>query len=325
MSPNVSSSSCLSGILRSPFPNPLDMPSFDTAQEKRQPSFGIASDAAPAREPFERIPLLRARLPNCAVESDDLPDSDGHESFDCYGTTPTHIHALHDRMRSGSMTPEPPFRRSSSSAVTSREFGVLNGETVHIYTLTNGSGMSVSVITYGATIWKLHANDRGGILQDVVCGFDTLEEYTQSDLALGALCVGRPAGGLDGFHRVIWRVVEDDTNFNEAFVRLQHASAADGAELTLELTIILTRYECGGHCAQRDGYCTTFVRRLCWLMATSWSSTRRSALVVIVVMLYFVRYLLKCCILCVCGWQARRVDPRVLGEERARHTILVEE
>ena len=112
--------------------------------------------------------------------------------------------------------------------------------------------MSVSVITYGATIWKLHANDRGGILQDVVCGFDTLEEYTQSDLALGALCVGRPAGGaagdatlFDGFHRVIWRVADEGTDFNEGFVRLQHVSGVDGAELTMELTITLTGYVTG--------------------------------------------------------------------------------
>ena len=140
----------------------------------------------------------------------------------------------------------------SSCAVAITEFGVLNGETVHTYTLTNGSGMSVSVITYGATIWKLLVKDRGGIPEDVVCGFDTLEEYTQSDLALGALCVGRPASGaagdatlFDGFHRVIWRVVDEGTDFNEGFVRLQHVSGVDGAELTMELTITLTGYVTG--------------------------------------------------------------------------------
>jgi hypothetical protein len=168
--------------------------------------------------------------------------------------------------------------------------------------------MSVSVITYGATIWKLLVKDRGGIPEDVVCGFDTLEEYTQSDLALGALCVGRPASGaagdatlFDGFHRVIWRVVDEGTDFNEGFVRLQHVSGVDGAELTMELTITLTGYVTG-HSAYY-AVATRWTLRRAGLVAQQYDqfgpSNRRTALLVVVV--FWIGYsVLQRCVLCHC-------------------------
>jgi hypothetical protein len=230
-------------------PKDLRRPSFpDMPYDEEVPALsGSVPSVACFDGPFERTPP-RACRSNLAEDS---PDSEGG---DCSGMTPTHIQSLRDRMMSGPMTPMTPVtpngRSSISSCIlSSSDFGVLNGETVQEYILTNCSGVSASVITYGATLTKLLVKDRGGIPEDVVCGFETLEQYTRSDLALGALCVSRAGAGvhdaawLNGLDRVIWRVVDEGTDFNEAFVRLRHVSVdTDGAELAIELSVALTGY-----------------------------------------------------------------------------------
>ncbi|MDF2858072.1 MAG: galactose-epimerase [Neobacillus sp.] len=101
------------------------------------------------------------------------------------------------------------------------------------YTLTNNSGMSVSVLNYGGIITKIIVPDRNGILENVVLGYRDYQEYNQNPNYFGAL-IGRVAGriqgasfelgnrtynlatnngnnhlhgGPEGFHQVIWEVV----------------------------------------------------------------------------------------------------------------------
>src|ERR1700735_5305174 len=58
-------------------------------------------------------------------------------------------------------------------SISKRIFGKIpHGPVVTLYTLTNKSGMSVSIMDYGATIVNLLAPDRAGKLDDVVLGFD---------------------------------------------------------------------------------------------------------------------------------------------------------
>jgi aldose 1-epimerase len=100
------------------------------------------------------------------------------------------------------------------------------------YTLTNDSGMSVSVLNYGGIITKMIVPDRNGILENVVLGYRDYQEYKQNPNYFGAL-IGRVAGriqgasfelenktyslaanngknhlhgGPEGFHQVIWDV-----------------------------------------------------------------------------------------------------------------------
>ncbi|MBQ9860421.1 MAG: galactose mutarotase [Clostridia bacterium] len=71
-------------------------------------------------------------------------------------------------------------------SVTVYPFGHMpDGRTVDKVTLTNGSGTSVSVLTYGATVQSLFFDDK-----DIVLGFDTLDSYFTSDAYIGAT-VGR--------------------------------------------------------------------------------------------------------------------------------------
>ncbi len=60
-------------------------------------------------------------------------------------------------------------------------FGTLqNGTEVYSYTLSNGKGLEVSFINYGAAINSLVVTGKNGEKTDVVLGFDTLEGYTES-------------------------------------------------------------------------------------------------------------------------------------------------
>ncbi|MDQ3920560.1 MAG: galactose mutarotase, partial [Acidobacteriota bacterium] len=104
------------------------------------------------------------------------------------------------------------------------------GEDVDIYTLTNRKGAEARVITYGGAVVSLKVPDRYGHLEDVVLGFDRLEDYERQPDYLGAL-IGRYAnriargrfkldgveyrlaandppnhlhGGVRGFDKVVW-------------------------------------------------------------------------------------------------------------------------
>ncbi|WP_409628449.1 aldose epimerase family protein [Gilvirhabdus luticola] len=65
-----------------------------------------------------------------------------------------------------------------------------NGQTVELYKLKNTHGMEVEVITYGGIITSLKVPDKVGQIEDVVLGYDTLQQYIQSNPFFGAL-IGR--------------------------------------------------------------------------------------------------------------------------------------
>lgn len=105
---------------------------------------------------------------------------------------------------------------------------------VKLYTLKNKNGMSVEVTNYGTKIIRVMAPDKNGKLEDVVQGFDTLQENIDKEPYFGATC-GRFAnrikngkftldgveytlaqnnggnalhGGIKGFNAQVWDVVE---------------------------------------------------------------------------------------------------------------------
>lgn len=62
--------------------------------------------------------------------------------------------------------------------VVKEKFGTTKtGEEVYLYTLKNKNGMEVKLTNYGAAVVNLFVPDKDGKLDDVVLGFDTLEEY----------------------------------------------------------------------------------------------------------------------------------------------------
>jgi aldose 1-epimerase len=84
------------------------------------------------------------------------------------------------------------------SSVERRHFGILpSGQPVDEYKLNNRAGAEASVITYGATLRRLTVPDRHGTYDDVVLGFDSLEEYLRRHPFFGAT-IGRVAGRITG-------------------------------------------------------------------------------------------------------------------------------
>lgn len=49
------------------------------------------------------------------------------------------------------------------------------GETVRRFTFSNDDGVSVQVITYGATVTSIRCPDKYGNIADIALGFDELE------------------------------------------------------------------------------------------------------------------------------------------------------
>ncbi|WP_144555348.1 aldose epimerase family protein [Bacillus sp. X1(2014)] len=134
------------------------------------------------------------------------------------------------------------------------KFAELEGQTITTFTMINDQGMEVSTIDYGCTITKILVPDRNGTLENVVLGFDTIEEYQQHSPYFGAV-VGRHAGrianaeftldgttyhlaknnydnhlhgGIKGFDKVIWdtEVIEEKDSMALVFTYL----SKDGEE-----------------------------------------------------------------------------------------------
>src|SRR5690349_16977584 len=71
------------------------------------------------------------------------------------------------------------------------------GQAVDIYTLSNAKDMKIKIITYGGIVTELHVPDRNGKVEDVVLGFDNLDDYLKSHPYFGAIC-GRVANRIAG-------------------------------------------------------------------------------------------------------------------------------
>lgn len=82
-------------------------------------------------------------------------------------------------------------------SITKSIFGTVeDGKPVELYTITNNSGASVSLITLGGGIQALNVPDKNGVMGDVVLGFDTPEHYINPDFGYQGLLVGRFANRI---------------------------------------------------------------------------------------------------------------------------------
>ncbi len=84
---------------------------------------------------------------------------------------------------------------ATESGITSEPFGKFENQPVERHTLTNDTGMSVSILTYGGIIQSLTVPDRHGNLGNVVLGFDNLDDYIEKSPYFGAI-VGRYANRI---------------------------------------------------------------------------------------------------------------------------------
>lgn len=150
-----------------------------------------------------------------------------------------------------------------------KDWGVIDGMPVRLYTLKNANGLVMKVTNYGAIITELHVPDRNGDLTDIVLGYDSLDGYIAASPYFGCIagrCANRIAkgqftldgkmyqlalnngpntlhGGVKGFDKHVWGARLLDTPDGPA-IRLKRTSS-NGEEnypgkLTATVTYTLT-------------------------------------------------------------------------------------
>src|SRR4249919_927388 len=163
-------------------------------------------------------------------------------------------------------------------SITKEPFGSTGGMAVDRYTLDNGKGMVVKIITYGGTIQELWVPDKRGRSANVVLGFPTLDDYVAKNspfpaggpyfgsiigryanrIAKGAftldgatyhLPINNPPnslhGGIDGFDNKVWTATVVPPKHGSVGLKL-HYTSPDGEEgypgtLSVDVTYLLTR------------------------------------------------------------------------------------
>ena len=81
--------------------------------------------------------------------------------------------------------------------VTQKTLGIVDEKEMVEFILKNERGLSVSALNFGCIITKIETPDRNGKVQNVVLGFDSVEEYVKNPPYFGAV-VGRVAGRIKG-------------------------------------------------------------------------------------------------------------------------------
>lgn len=111
-----------------------------------------------------------------------------------------------------------------------KNFGIVDEKEVYLFTIKNSKGMVAEITNYGSTLVSLKVADNKGKFNDVVLGYDKLEDYLKYKNFFGAT-VGRVAnrienssfelngiqykvaknegenhlhGGIIGFDKVVW-------------------------------------------------------------------------------------------------------------------------
>ena len=164
-----------------------------------------------------------------------------------------------------------PSKESPMTRLTEQEYGKMaDGTVVKLFTLRNQQGMTVKLMSYGATITEVSVPDRKGAFTNVVLGTETLDAYLKG-FPGSASVIGRFAnriakaqftldgidyklaannppnhihGGPKGFAQKVWDATALPVTTQEISVRFTYVSA-DGEEgypgtVTASVTYTLT-------------------------------------------------------------------------------------
>jgi aldose 1-epimerase len=152
-----------------------------------------------------------------------------------------------------------------------KEFGITpNNKIVNKYTLSNENGMELTVLSYGGIVQSLKVPDRNGKVEDVVLGFDTLDDYVHHNSPYFGAIIGRFGnriakgkfsidgvaynvaqnngdnhlhGGQVGFNAVVWKVEDvstEDTQRLKLFYRSIDGEEGYPGNLDVEIIYVLT-------------------------------------------------------------------------------------
>jgi len=142
----------------------------------------------------------------------------------------------------------------------------VNGDSTDLYVLKNANGMEVTLTNYGARIVSVMVPDREGNLQDVVLGFDTIDDYVNTDNNFGAT-IGRYGnriahgkitvdgveyqlpqnnfghtlhGGPEGYDRQVFDAVQPDSQSVVFTYLSEDGEAGFPGNLNVKVTMTLT-------------------------------------------------------------------------------------
>jgi len=157
---------------------------------------------------------------------------------------------------------------SKNLTIEKSEYGKTKEDArIDLYTLKNRNGMELKVINYGGRITSLKVPDKEGKLENVVLGFDNIEDYENENPFFGAL-IGRYGnriangkfslnneeyklatnngenhlhGGVDGFDKVVW-TAETIEAPDKSKLKLTYLSedGEEGYPGNLEVTVVYT-------------------------------------------------------------------------------------
>lgn len=65
---------------------------------------------------------------------------------------------------------------------------IVDGKQIDLFELSNKNGMKVFITNYGAKIVSILSADKNGNFDDMVLGFDTIDEYLQKETYFGTVC-----------------------------------------------------------------------------------------------------------------------------------------
>ncbi len=138
--------------------------------------------------------------------------------------------------------------------IAQKPFGTVGIKEINEFTLKNDNGIEISCINLGCIITKILSPNRNGSSENIVLGFESLEEYLENPPFFGAV-IGRVAGrikeaqfelegktyqlkkndgnnhlhgGPNGFHKAVWDAATFETK-DEVGIRFSYISA-DGEE-----------------------------------------------------------------------------------------------
>jgi aldose 1-epimerase len=135
------------------------------------------------------------------------------------------------------------LQAEAESKMQKQSFGKTeDGQQVDVFILTNKHGMETAITNYGGTVVTLKVPDRNGKLEDVVLGYDKLDDYAAGKANFGAI-IGRYANRiaharftLDGITYTLPKNDGDNHlhgNFNKRVWTAKDVSTSAGQALEL--------------------------------------------------------------------------------------------
>ncbi|MGF1560502.1 MAG: aldose epimerase family protein [Flavobacteriaceae bacterium] len=103
---------------------------------------------------------------------------------------------------------EIPEKMLKTTVVPEEFVGLVEGDSVKFYSLTNANGIEVTFTNYGQRLISLHTPDKDGKFEDIVLGYSSLREFMNKKNFYGAT-IGRYGNRIGNGHFKI-----DDNSYN---------------------------------------------------------------------------------------------------------------